>query len=152
MDIYEKLTNKKRFGTWQKQQIESGIKEGLTFEQISVYAQSGFSAVQMAQIRANYTLNIPMEQVSLYADRRFNPKQMEEIAKGLTITDKENISDYVKLYADPNFTWEQMKALRLTLKNAISLDEFKIIAKLDFSAEQIQIISKGFLQICQKKR
>ena len=24
MDIYEKLTNKKRFGTWQKQQIESG--------------------------------------------------------------------------------------------------------------------------------
>ena len=144
MDIYEKLTNKKRFGTWQKQQIESGIKEGLTFEQISVYAQSGFSAVQMAQIRANYTLNIPMEQVSLYADRRFNPRQMEEIAKGLTITDKENISDYVKLYADPNFTWEQMKALRLTLKNAISLDEFKIIAKPDFSAEQIKIISKGF--------
>lgn len=88
MDIYEKLTNKKKFGPWQKQQIESGIKEGLTFEQISVYAQNGFSAEQMAQIRANYTLNIPMEQVGLYADRRFNPRQMEEIAKGLTITEK----------------------------------------------------------------
>ena len=50
------------------EQIRRGIEEGLSKEQIKVYAHSEFTAFQMKEIREGFKNGLTMEQILTYAN------------------------------------------------------------------------------------
>ena len=62
-------------------QIRLGYKNGLTDEQVKVYATKAFRSDQMKQIRIGFESNLNDEQVKAYAKSQISSTQMEMIRK-----------------------------------------------------------------------
>ena len=57
----------KDFAERQMREIENGFKNGLSEEQIDVYARPEFNESQMYAIRMGFVNGLSMEQISIYA-------------------------------------------------------------------------------------
>lgn len=95
------------FNKAQIQEIKYGLKNGLTKEQIKIYADSKFSGEQMGQIRCGLENGVD---VTVYAKPEFNAFQMYEICVGL----EENLN--VSFYINPKLTYNQMNEIRIYLE------------------------------------
>lgn len=96
--IYQKLKKYKKMG-FNKQQLEQikyGLKDGLTDEQISIYANPEFDDGQMNEIR--YGLSLGLD-VSRYAKPEFKSDVMISIRIGL-----QKGLDVSKICENPNLT------------------------------------------------
>ena len=60
-----------------------GFQDGLTIEQIKLYAKPKFNRSQMQEIREGFKSGLSKEQVQMYAKPKFDYEQMYEIRKGL---------------------------------------------------------------------
>ena len=78
-----KLTNDQMF------EICRGFRDGLTIEEVKVYAKPEFNKQQMKEIRRGFERGLSMEQVKIFVKPEINAKQMEKIRldfqEGLTI-------------------------------------------------------------------
>lgn len=55
------------------------IKDGLTIEQVKVYANPEFSWRQMEEIKKGFKNGLTIDQVKFYADYRYDYYQMQTI-------------------------------------------------------------------------
>ena len=71
------------------EEIRKGFKDGLTMEQVKLYADPKFNYSQMEAIREGFKNGLTMEQVKVYADPKFDWFQMlqirEDFEDGLTM-------------------------------------------------------------------
>ena len=109
-----------QFNKYQQDEILKGLEDKLD---VSVYANTEFTADQMQQIRLGLEDNVD---VFWYAKKEFNWKQMSQIRLGL----KANLD--VSKYANPELKWGEMESFRL---NLLEKEALKII----FSSEICEI-------------
>ncbi len=129
-----------KFNDNQMNEIEGGIRLGLSEEQISKYAKLEFDSDQMSQIRQGFQLGLEHNQVLLCADPKFNWEQMHEILLGF----ENGLSmEEVMLYAKQDFNSNQMEQIRLSFERGLTLSEVSILADPKFDWAQMSEIQKG---------
>lgn len=136
----DNLTKNKKFTRWQIEQIEAGIRDHLTDEQIAIYASKHFTATQMLYIRQLYTLpnrRLTLKEVKFIANPDFSIGQMDMIKWGFN----SNLSfEQVKIYASTEFTEAQMNVIRAGLQDYLPVEQY---ADARFDAGQMEEIRLG---------
>ena len=95
------------FNNEQIKEIKEGFENGLSYEQIGMYAKPEFCCEQMATIRIGLEEGLD---VSIYAKPEFDWTQMEEIRLGL------GKGLNASIYAIPEFDWREMEKIRERLE------------------------------------
>lgn len=133
----------KDFTEDQMNEIKNGFKNGLSEEQVSVYAKPEFNDEQMAEIRKGFESGLSVEQVSVYAKPEFNEYQMRGIRRGFN----EGLSiEQISVYAKPEFDSYQMGVIRNGFENGLSMEQVSVYAKPEFNSNQMEVL-KGGLEI-----
>ena len=112
-----------QFYNTQMEQIREGFKNGLSMEQVQVYAKKNFNWEQMQRIRESFEEGLSIEQVQVFAKSKFNVYQMYEIKKGF----ENGLSiEEVQTYAKPEFNDDQMEEIRrkIEIENA-AIERYK---------------------------
>ena len=139
-EMIDEVTRGKVFDRSQMQQIREGFKNGLSMEQIQVYADSKFEWGQMGQIRWGFEHDLSVEQVKIYAKPEFNGYQMSEIRNGfedgLTI-------EQIQVYANPKFDADygcntQMDEIRLGFRHGLTMEQVQMYADSKFGWHQME--------------
>ncbi len=82
-------------------QIEEGIKNGLSYEQVSVYSK-GYSSPQMQQLRLCFEEKLSNEQISLIANPQISSEHMQIMRTGF----KARMSyEEISAFLDPSENW-----------------------------------------------
>lgn len=68
-----------KYNWQQKYQITKGAEDGLTQEEIGIYANPKYHWRQMQEIRSGFTDGLSMEQVKTYTNPKYHWKRMQEI-------------------------------------------------------------------------
>ena len=136
-----KLYADPKFEWNQMYQIKKGFENGLTMEQVKLYADPKFEWNQMEEMRKGFENGLTMDQVKFYADPKFNDFQMWQIREGF---EQGLTMEQVKLYADPKFNYSQMEAIREGFKNGLTMEQVKVYADPKFDWFQMLQIRKGF--------
>jgi len=132
---------KPEFTEGQMGQVRLGLENGLSMEQMSVYVNHEFDWKQMREIREGFEHGLSMEQVSVYANHEFTGDQMEEIRDGF----EHGLSmEQVSVYAKSEFTWEQMREIRVGFEQGLSMEQMSVYAKPEFIDGQMDQIRCGF--------
>ncbi len=162
--LWRKKMKQNEFNHLQKSEIYLGRENGLTEEQVAVYAKPEFDFYQMAEIRKGYENSLTEEQVAVYAKPIFNSSQMREIRWGYEngLTDEQ-----IAVYAKPEFDCNQMKQIRwgyekgltyeqiLVYLNANCEEEEDLICncfKQGISIEQVQLLINSGFNLKKMKR
>ena len=136
----DNLTKNKEFTKKQIEQIEAGIKDHLTDEQIAIYASEHFTATQMLYIRQLYTLpnrRFTLKEVKLIANPDFSIGQMDVLKWGFF----SNLTyEQVKIYARPEFDEYQMNTIRAGLEAYLPVEQY---IDVRFDAGQMEEIRRG---------
>lgn len=125
LENYELKSNESLevFNSNQICEIELGIKNRLSNEQISVYAKPEFDYMQMGQICMGFEDGLTMEQVSIFAKPELDWLQMEQAREGfelgLTI---EQISIYLRSELDYIQMGDIRKNIVDKIKHTVLLD------------------------------
>ena len=115
----DEVTRGKEFDSYQIEQIRLGFEDGLSMEQVKIYADSRFDCEQMEEIRKGIIgiHALTTEQVNMYVNPKFDVNQMKEIIKGfhhgLTM-------EQIQEYAEPKFDSEQMQEMREEAESHLS--------------------------------
>lgn len=136
----DNLIKNKKFTKAQIGQIEAGIRDHLTDEQIGVFASERFTATQMLFIKRLYTLpnrKFTLKEIELIANPDFSIGQMDMIKWGFN----SNLSfEQVKIYASTEFTEDQMNVILAGLQDYIQVEQY---ADARFDAGQMDEIRIG---------
>ena len=129
----KQLFNLDNFIEEQKNQIYLGFINGLTLEQIKLYANKEFTVAQMGQIRLGLENGLTLEQVKLYANKEFGYLQMNQIRlgleHGLTI-------GQVTVYASHLFDPDEMERMRNKVENRKESKELILECLDEFFCEE----------------
>jgi len=129
------------FNEKQMKHITEGLQDGLTDEQVKLYAKPEFKDSQMYVIREGLEHGLSNEQVKLFTKPEFDSYQMDQIRLGL----EDGLSkEQLNLYAKPEFDDSQMLEIRWGFKNGLPVDQVKLYAKPELSTNQMESIRKGF--------
>lgn len=131
----------KDFTEDQMNEIKNGFENGLSEEQVDVYAKPEFNESQMRKIRMGFESGFSMEQVSVYAKPEFNSDQMgvlkDGLERGLSI-------EQVSSYANPKFDDFQMYRIGEGYGAGLSAEQVNVYAKPEFNSVQMKLIEDGF--------
>lgn len=134
------MIKKEQFTAAQAAQIKYGFNNGLTNDQIALYADPKYSWRQMCEIRLGLEHGLTQKQIAVYADPRFNSGQMREIHWGL----ENGLSkEQVALYADPQFNTDQMDEIRWGLEDGLTQEQIALYANPQYTWEQMDEIRQG---------
>lgn len=132
---------KPEFNESQMRKIRMGFESGFSMEQVSVYAKPEFDSYQMGVIRNGFENGLSIEQVSVYAKPEFNSNQMEVLKGGLEI----GLSiEQVSSYANPKFNEIQMYRIGEGYNAGLSAEQVNVYAKPEFNPDQMKSIEDGF--------
>ncbi len=120
------------FDKKQKEEVYLGFINGLSLEQVKVYANEEFRVTQMGQIRLGLENGLTLEQVKVYADKKFDYLQMNQIRlgleHGLTI-------GQVTVYASHLFDSDEMERMRNKIENRMESKELILECLDEFFCE-----------------
>lgn len=97
-----KLYADSKFKWEQMKQIRHGFENGLIEEQVRLYADPKFRWFQMYLIRTGFEYGLTMEQVRLYAKPEFSDRRMQEICQGLIRNELQCDSSGERTDAEPD--------------------------------------------------
>ena len=121
-------------------QIREGFTNGLSNDQIRIYADPEFSCEQMIQIRFGFQNRLTKEQVQQYAHEQFQSSKMEVMRK-LLESGIRDVNIYEKAIGRYNgLPAEQSAILAKAADSGISLAKLDVIANGHFSTEQIEFL------------
>jgi len=125
-----------------------GFVNGLSIDQIKIYARSEFDGFQMREIRLGLKDGLSLEQIRYYAKPYFDSTQMREIrlgfVKGLT-------QEQIDLYAKSEFTSHQMREIRLGFEEGLSMEQVMLYAKPELSFIEMKRIRKELVEQVKKR-
>lgn len=129
------------FDVFQYTEIKKGFQNGLSPEQVKVYAEPTFNNYQMQEIRFGFELGLTLEQVQLYAEPSYSSLQMamfkDSFVCGLT-------TENAKTFADPKFSVDQMEQIADgMLRYNLSKEQVLVCAKTAFAHEYMADLKIG---------
>lgn len=134
--------DKSKFYHAQLYEIRLGLQNGLTKEQVSLYAKPEFGDLQMNQIRLGLERGLSIEKVKIYARPEFLSTQMavirEALESGLTI-------DQVKVFARPEYDSFQMLTIFYAFKAKLSQEQINYIALPERNAFEMDWMRLAFM-------
>lgn len=129
-----------RFSKRQLKEIETGIKDGLTKEQIAVYADPKFDEHQMNALRYGYKEGLSIEQNKIVADQRFTCFQMWGIRDGI----KKNLSkEQMCLLLNPQLELSQMHMIIRGFEDNLTLNQVGLYANPDIPDGNMCMIERA---------
>lgn len=131
---------KPEFNESQMRKIRMGFESGFSMEQVSVYAKPEFNSDQMGVLKDGLERGLSIEQVSSYANPKFNDFQMYRIGEGYGAGLS---AEQVNVYAKPEFNSVQMKLIEDGFRNKLSMEQVKAYAKPEFDLNQMWEIENG---------
>ena len=133
------IYNKCNLERWRRGEIREDFENGLTFEQVKLYAKPEYEYGQIINIRRGLENGLSMEQVQLYAKPEFEKWQMAQIRKGF----ENGLSDeQVKFYAKPECEYWQMEEIRVGFQNGLTFEQVELYAKPEFECLQMDRIRR----------
>lgn len=97
----------------QLDEIATGIRDGLTAEQVVIYGRAGFSAIQMNSLRYALGSGLTPAQIDFVARPDFDSVQMDIVrasfSSGMTM-------EQVKAFAKPEYTAQEMLDAHMAIK------------------------------------
>lgn len=134
------IYNKCKLDWWQKGEVREDFENGLTFEQVKLYAKPEFDCGQIINIRSGLEAGLSKEQVQLYAKPEFGSWQMAQIRKGF----ENGLSDeQVQFYAKQEFEYWQMEEIRVGFQNGLTFEQVELYAKPEFNSLHMDRIRRG---------
>lgn len=134
--------NMSKFDIYQIDMILFGYSEGLTTEQVKVYANPKFAPSQMRRIIDGFKSGLTEEQVKCYAKPELNTVQMDRICSGL---EKGYLSiNQSDIYANTLFNESQTANVIEGYRMGLTTEQIKFYAKPKFDSEQMYQIRFGF--------
>lgn len=134
------IYNKCNLERWRRDEIREDFENGLTFEQVKLYAKPEYEYGQIINIRRGLENGLSIEQVQLYAKPEFEKWQMAQIRKGF----ENGLSDeQVKFYAKPECEYWQMEEIRVGFQNGLTFEQVELYAKPEFECLQMDRIRRG---------
>lgn len=122
------------FNEHQLKIIKKGLKNGLSTEQVSLYAKPEFNEFQMDEILNGFENHIPDNLVALYANPVYDTLQMSVMRTGfINGVTKEQAS----IYSDPEYTAQQMHIIMHGFVLHLPIEEINIYADKKFDADQM---------------
>ncbi len=107
----------------QRKQIEKGLEQGLTIEQVRLYAKPEFDSDQMREIREGFLKGLSTDQIKLYATTDFDGLQMGVLRKFLLKHNNKPVNELYKKVKDKlNKTKEEqlfIEAYELKIKKNV---------------------------------
>lgn len=139
-DLKMKLTEYegKGLNKHQLEEVSLGFENGLSSEQVAVYAKAEFNRYQMCQIRTGFQNGLSREQVDVFAVPIYTEAQMCElrVASELGMSSEE-----ISELAHPEHTWQEMWRKRVEMrKNANERASLSDVIK---SAESRKVVSEA---------
>lgn len=123
-------------------EIHAGFIDGLTTEQISIFADPKFNAKQMYQLRNGFNSKLSIEQVKSYADPFLSPADMYScrncFSKG--IQNPQLFDNVLARYKGMGIIEEQAAILAKAASNGVPISKLDVITKKNFSTEQIEFL------------
>ena len=133
------IYNKCNLEWWRRGEIREDFENGLTFEQVQLYAKPEYEYGQIINIRRGLENGLSMEQVQLYAKPEFEKWQMAQIRKGF----ENGLSEeQVKFYAKPECEYWQMEEIRAGFQNGLTFEQVELYAKPEFECLQMDRIRR----------
>lgn len=126
-----KKYKEKGFNEEQLLEIKTGLKNGLTKEQVESYAILDLPGCEMLDIRYAIEHEFPSEIIALMIKRKFDFLQFQEIMSG------HNKGLDICWYANPDFDYQQMEQIRLGLENDLDVS---LYAKPKFTKTEMNTI------------
>lgn len=134
------IYNKCKIDWWRRGEIREDFENGLTLEQVQMYAKPEFGYGQIVNIRRGLEGGLSKEQVQLYAKPEFGSWQMAQIRKGF----ENGLSDeQVQFYAKPEFECWQMEEIRVGFQNGLTFEQVELYAKPEFNSLHMDRIRRG---------
>lgn len=103
----------------QLEEVAGGFRDGLTTEQIDVYAKPEFTAIQMNSIRYSFGAGLTAEQIAFQANPAFDAIQMDIIRAGFQAG---MTMDQVQFFAQPELSANQMLDAYRAIQDGRSLE------------------------------
>ena len=134
------IYNKCNLERWRRDEIREDFENGLTFEQVKLYAKPEYEYGQIINIRRGLENGLSMEQVQLYAKPDLEKWQMAQIRKGF----ENGLSDeQVEFYAKPECEYWQMEEIRVGFQNGLTFEQVELYANPEFECLQMDRIRRG---------
>lgn len=131
----------KDFTEDQINEIKNGFKNGLSEEQIDVYAKPEFDKHQMSVIRNGFKNGLSMEQVKAYAKPELSAKRMDIIRRCL---ESGYSVEQAKVLANPKFAGWKIDEILDGFNAGLSVEQINRYAKPELDENQMWEIRKGF--------
>ena len=132
-NFIEQCIKSGKFYDNQLREILEGFDNGLTMEQVKLYADPQYGWCEMAAIRTGYEWGLTDEQVKLYAKPEFDDNQMFRIRDsfwqdGMTI-------EQAKVYADPKYDDWGMQQIIWSLQKGLTMEQIQLFANDTFAKD-----------------
>jgi hypothetical protein len=111
--VYNSLRDSGKYDKNQLGIIKKSFEQGLTTDQVAVFADPEFSPDQMNEFRRGFEHGLSENQVRTFANPKYDADQIYQICAGFV---NRLSSDQVAVFADPKFDSEQMKSMRMKLE------------------------------------
>lgn len=140
-EMATQICSGRKFSKNRMDEIRLGLKNGLSTEQVSFYANPEFTANQMREIRVGFENKLSMEKVMIFAKPEFGSVRMGNIRTGL---EKGFDSWKIKLITDESFNDDQAGVIYEGLGMGLTEDQIMTYAKSEFHFEQMHMVLLGF--------
>lgn len=150
----------------QLEPIRKGIEEGLTPDQIRLYAKPEFVKSQMEEIRLCIEHGLTPEQIKIcgipafqsdrirllrrvFEEKKLDVNHMvalnyDQICQVIYGFESNLSSEQIAIYANPKFSSEQMKEIRKGLCLGLNMDQVSAYAKVEIPSEEMK---KSYLKL-----
>ena len=133
----------KKFTKEQLKWIMRGFKDGLTIEQITMYAKPEFDEKQMREIYLGLRSGLSTEQISIYTKPEFDSYQMHHIWLGFTYGGL--TKEQVMFYAKPEFNVPKMILGIICFKCGLTEEQVNFYINREYDDHQICDIYGTFI-------
>ena len=123
----------------------------LSETEAKMFAKKEFSPKQIREIFEGFSEGLSIEDISIYADVRFNPEQMGVIREGLFNTinyygiKRGWTKERVMFYAKPEICCKEMMSIYEMLDLGLTIDQIKKYTDKKLSHDQFTQIAIGFI-------
>ena len=119
-----------------------GLKNGLSVDDVSTYANPSFTANQMKEIRLGFENIEDRELVFIYSDPKYSEIKMKVCRELLEVGfEKEKVTIYLNT---PEYSYNELLEVELGIRHGLSVKELSYYAKREYNSDQMRVLRRAF--------
>ena len=119
-----------------------GLRNGLSVEDVSTFANPSFTANQMKEIRLGFENIEDRELVFIYLDPKYSEIKMKVCRELLEAGfEKEKVTIYLNT---PEYSYNELLEVELGIRHGLSVKELSYYAKREYNCDQMRVLRRAF--------